>query len=175
MWLNFVAKLVNSDKFPWIMRNFNFRKNMYVICMLYVWATYNMAQSLCTRVFAPCHVIRLYGFAKFIIISYWLRGIQLPTEGHSVTDWSQLSYRLKPVFITIKASIWRRCPAFLTPISVIGVLRCFLWVTQDIPMRVKEIFPRGLGNIAKPHGARTFTPWKRHLQPSEAAPSPLGA
>jgi hypothetical protein len=86
VWLNFVAKLVNSDKFPWILRNFNFRKNMYVICMLYVWATYNMAQSLCTRVFAPCHVIRLYVFAKFIKISYRQKGIQLPTEAHFPTD-----------------------------------------------------------------------------------------
>jgi len=47
--------------------------------MLYVQQTYNMRKSLWLSGFAPCHVIWLYVFAKFI-------KNQLPTEGHSVTD-----------------------------------------------------------------------------------------
>ena len=45
-----------------------------------------MYVTLCTRVFAPCHVIRLYVFAKFMKISYRLKGIQVPTEAHFPTD-----------------------------------------------------------------------------------------
>ena len=136
MWLNFVAKLVNSNKFPWILRNFNFRKNMYVICMLYVWATYNMAQSLCTRVFAPCHVIRLYVFAKFIKISYRLKGIQLPTEAHFPTDWSLFSLRLKPPFdgnashSSLQYLLWGYSDASQ------GWRKPFPWGKGDIPVRV---------------------------------------
>ena len=41
---------------------------MYVTCMLHVWATCNMAQSLCTRAFEPHHVIWLYIFAKYVSV-----------------------------------------------------------------------------------------------------------
>jgi len=43
---------------------------MYVTCMLHVWATCNMAQSLCTRAIEPHHVIRLYVFAKYVSVLY---------------------------------------------------------------------------------------------------------
>ena len=36
--------------------------------MLHVWATCNMAQSLCTRAFEPHHVIWLYVFAKYVSV-----------------------------------------------------------------------------------------------------------
>jgi len=41
---------------------------MYVTCMLHVWATCNMAQSLCTRALDPHHVIWLYVFAKYVSV-----------------------------------------------------------------------------------------------------------
>ena len=54
--------------------------------MLYVWATYNIRQSLCTSALEPPHVIWLYVFRKYIKISYRLIPVLLPTEVHFPTD-----------------------------------------------------------------------------------------
>jgi len=45
-----------------------------------------MDQSLCTWAFEPHYVIWLYVFAKFIRISYRLKGSLLPTEAPFYTD-----------------------------------------------------------------------------------------
>ena len=133
---------------------------MYVICMLYVWATYNMAQSLCTRVFAPCHVIRLYVFAKFIIISYRLKGIQLPTEAHFPTDWSLFSLRLKPPFDGNASH-----PS----------LQYLLWGYSDASQGWRKPFPWGKGDIPVGLGNNPQAPRRRHLRLTEPRASQRGS